>query len=122
MLVPSGGGLILYQVYGKLCAMTGRKAHLLEDKKIPIVGVFDEVCFSFGGHLEEIHVTCAHLEKKQARLRTYTNISQDYVLSSWRRRHSFNVTPSQRLPRWRYRFHDGVRDHDPAQYLEYSLS
>ncbi|GJV21161.1 hypothetical protein Tco_1370181 [Tanacetum coccineum] len=45
MLAPSGEGLILYQAYGNLCAMTGRKAHLLEDKKILSVGVFDEVSF-----------------------------------------------------------------------------
>ncbi|GJY47106.1 hypothetical protein Tco_0436169 [Tanacetum coccineum] len=43
MLAPSGGGLILYQAYGNLYAMTGRKAHLLEEKQIPSVGVFDEV-------------------------------------------------------------------------------
>ncbi|GKD84748.1 hypothetical protein Tco_1355902 [Tanacetum coccineum] len=43
MLAPSGGGLILYKAYGNLYAMTGRKSHLLEDKQIPIVGVFDEV-------------------------------------------------------------------------------
>ncbi|GJY47274.1 hypothetical protein Tco_0436337 [Tanacetum coccineum] len=43
MLAPSGGGLILYQAYGNLYAMTGRKAHLLEDKQIPSVGVFDKV-------------------------------------------------------------------------------
>ncbi|GJW44487.1 reverse transcriptase domain-containing protein [Tanacetum coccineum] len=43
MLAPSGGGLILYQAYGNLYAMTGRKAHLLEDKQIPNVGIFDEV-------------------------------------------------------------------------------
>ncbi|GJZ07671.1 hypothetical protein Tco_0541464 [Tanacetum coccineum] len=43
MLAPSGGGLILYQAYGNLYAMTGRKAHLLEDKQISGVGVFDEV-------------------------------------------------------------------------------
>ncbi|GKF06995.1 hypothetical protein Tco_0041219, partial [Tanacetum coccineum] len=30
--------------------------------------------FSFGRHLEELHVTWAHLEKKRIRLRTYTNI------------------------------------------------
>ncbi|GJU04776.1 hypothetical protein Tco_1121206 [Tanacetum coccineum] len=42
MLASSGGGLILYQAYGNLYAMTGRKAHLLEDKEIPNVGVFDE--------------------------------------------------------------------------------
>ncbi|GJY38324.1 retrotransposon protein, putative, ty1-copia subclass [Tanacetum coccineum] len=38
---------------------------------------------AFGRHLEEIHVTWAHLEKKQTRLRTYTNISQDYVLRGY---------------------------------------
>ncbi|GJV75324.1 hypothetical protein Tco_1506908 [Tanacetum coccineum] len=43
MLAPSGGGLILYQAYGNYYAMLGRKAHLLEDKQIPSVGVFDEV-------------------------------------------------------------------------------
>ncbi|GJU18248.1 hypothetical protein Tco_1146214 [Tanacetum coccineum] len=53
-------------------AMTGRKAHLLEDKQIPSVGVFDEVFLALGWHLEEIHVTWAHLEKKRTRLRTYT--------------------------------------------------
>ncbi|GJW49344.1 MAK10-like protein [Tanacetum coccineum] len=54
---PSGGGLILYQAYGNLYAMTGRKAHLLEDKQIPSVGVFDEV-FSiwkaFGGNTRDL--------------------------------------------------------------------
>ncbi|GJT50511.1 ribonuclease H-like domain-containing protein [Tanacetum coccineum] len=38
--------------------------------------------FAFGRHLEEFHVTWAHLEKKQTRLQTYTNITQDNVLSS----------------------------------------
>ncbi|GJX42370.1 hypothetical protein Tco_0257360, partial [Tanacetum coccineum] len=80
-----------------------RKAHLLEDKQIPSVGVFDEVYFTFGRHLEELHVTWAHLEKKRTRQQTYTNISQDNVLSSWRRRHRYNVTPSQRRPRWRHK-------------------
>ncbi|GJR23642.1 putative reverse transcriptase domain-containing protein [Tanacetum coccineum] len=50
---------------------------------------------AFGRHLKKIHVTWAHLEKKRARLQTYTNISQDYVLSGWRRRHQFYTTPSQ---------------------------
>ncbi|GJS45108.1 hypothetical protein Tco_0595229 [Tanacetum coccineum] len=35
--------LILYQAYGNLYATIGRKTHLLEDKQISIVGVFDEV-------------------------------------------------------------------------------
>ncbi|GJW39227.1 hypothetical protein Tco_0065072 [Tanacetum coccineum] len=45
MLAPSGGGLILYQAYGNLYAMTGGKAYLLKDKQIPSVGEFDEVSF-----------------------------------------------------------------------------
>ncbi|GJY53270.1 hypothetical protein Tco_0444934 [Tanacetum coccineum] len=36
---------ILYQAYGNLYTMTGRKAYLFEDKKIPSEGVFDEVSF-----------------------------------------------------------------------------
>ncbi|GJW75635.1 hypothetical protein Tco_0135005 [Tanacetum coccineum] len=47
-------------------------------------------------HLEEIHVTYAHLEKKRTRLRTCTNIAQEFLYSSWRRRHKYNVTTSQR--------------------------
>ncbi|GKE63270.1 hypothetical protein Tco_1513637 [Tanacetum coccineum] len=53
MLAPSGEGLILYQAYGNLYAMTGRKSYLLEDKQILSVGVFDEVFSSwmaFGGN------------------------------------------------------------------------
>ncbi|GKD60187.1 hypothetical protein Tco_1297696 [Tanacetum coccineum] len=51
--------------------------------------------FAFGRHLEEIHVPWAHLEKKQTRLRTYTNIAQEFLYNSWRWRHKYNVTPSQ---------------------------
>ncbi|GJZ07011.1 hypothetical protein Tco_0540804 [Tanacetum coccineum] len=80
----------------------GRKAYLLEDKQIPSVGVFDEVYFSFGRHLEELHVTWAHLEKKRTRLRTYTNIDQEFLYSGWRRRHRYNVTPSPRRSRRRH--------------------
>ncbi|GJT58918.1 hypothetical protein Tco_1002451 [Tanacetum coccineum] len=60
----------------------GRKAHLLEDKQIPSVGVFDEVYFSFGRHLDELHVTWAHLEKKQTRLRTNTKTLEDLCSQS----------------------------------------
>ncbi|GJS14322.1 hypothetical protein Tco_0408794 [Tanacetum coccineum] len=55
----------------------------------------DEVYLAFGRHLEEIHVTWAHLEKKRTRLQTYTNISQDYSHIDWRRRHQLYTTPSQ---------------------------
>ncbi|GJR58964.1 hypothetical protein Tco_1501126 [Tanacetum coccineum] len=67
MLAPSGGG---------------RKACLLEDKQIPSVGVFDEVYLAFGRNLEEIHMTCAHLEKKRTRLRTNTKIFEDLCSQS----------------------------------------
>ncbi|GKF04439.1 hypothetical protein Tco_0035107 [Tanacetum coccineum] len=77
MLAPNGGGLIFYQAYGNLYAMTGRKASLLEDKQIPSVGVFDEV-LALGWLLEEIHVTWAHLEKKRTRLQTYTKSHDDF--------------------------------------------
>ncbi|GJZ02816.1 retrotransposon ORF1 [Tanacetum coccineum] len=50
-----GGGLILYQAYDNLYAMTGRKAHLLEDKQISSVGVFDEVTWkTFGGNTRDL--------------------------------------------------------------------
>ncbi|GKB89976.1 hypothetical protein Tco_0962248 [Tanacetum coccineum] len=52
MHAPSG-----YQAYGNLYAMTGRKAHLLEDKQIPSVEVFDEVfstLMAFGGNTRDL--------------------------------------------------------------------
>ncbi|GJW16204.1 hypothetical protein Tco_0020337 [Tanacetum coccineum] len=58
--------------------LTCIKAHLLEDKQIPSVGVFDEVFLALGWLLEEIHVTWAHLEKKRTRLRTYTKSHDDF--------------------------------------------
>nr|GEY37943.1 hypothetical protein [Tanacetum cinerariifolium] len=42
MLAPSGEGLILYQAYGNLYAIIGRKAYLLEEKQTPSVRVFDK--------------------------------------------------------------------------------
>ncbi|GJV13735.1 hypothetical protein Tco_1355276 [Tanacetum coccineum] len=36
---------------------------------------------ALGWHLEEIHVTWAHLEKKQTRLRLYTKIHEEIVHS-----------------------------------------
>ncbi|GKA88797.1 putative reverse transcriptase domain-containing protein [Tanacetum coccineum] len=61
-----------------------RKAHLLEDKQMPSVGVFDEVSFytlfrALGWHLEEIHVTLAQLEKKRTRLRLYTKSFEEIM-------------------------------------------
>ncbi|GKF56607.1 hypothetical protein Tco_0166947, partial [Tanacetum coccineum] len=59
-----------------------RKAYLLEDKQIPSVGVFDEVFLALGCHLEEIHVTWAHLEKKRTRLRLYTKYLKEPRIQS----------------------------------------
>ncbi|GJR10753.1 hypothetical protein Tco_0793405 [Tanacetum coccineum] len=46
--------------------------------------------FAFGRNLEEIHMTWAHLEKKRTRLRTYTNMAQEFLYNGWRRRHNYN--------------------------------
>ncbi|GKA82666.1 putative ribonuclease H-like domain-containing protein [Tanacetum coccineum] len=81
---PKGG-----KITGK-----GRKAHLLEDKQIPSVGVFDEVFLALGWHLENLHVTWAHLEKKRTRLQTYTKTLGRKALRAWRRRLNIQETPS----------------------------
>ncbi|GJS75854.1 hypothetical protein Tco_0725735 [Tanacetum coccineum] len=70
MLAPSDGGFNLLPCIGNLYAMTGRKALLLEDKQILSVGVFDKVFLALGWILEEIHVTWAHLEKKEKEIKT----------------------------------------------------
>ncbi|GKC45523.1 hypothetical protein Tco_1063245 [Tanacetum coccineum] len=57
-----------------------RKAHLLEDKQIPSVGYLKRF-LALGWHLEEIHVTWAHLEKKRTRLGTCTKIHQEVLFS-----------------------------------------
>ncbi|GJV72405.1 hypothetical protein Tco_1492400 [Tanacetum coccineum] len=58
-----------------------RKGHLLEDKQIPSVWVFDEV-LALECHLEEIHVIWAHLEKKRTRLRLYTIYLEELCIQS----------------------------------------
>nr|GEX56327.1 hypothetical protein [Tanacetum cinerariifolium] len=55
MLAPSGRGLILYQAYGNLYAMIGKKAHLLEDKQMPGVGVFS-TWMAFRGNTHDLGV------------------------------------------------------------------
>ncbi|GJW84993.1 hypothetical protein Tco_0158138 [Tanacetum coccineum] len=52
-----------------------RKAHLLEDKQISSVGVFDE-------HLEEIHVTLTQFGKKHDKIATLHQDDQDLAYSS----------------------------------------
>nr|GEV53000.1 zinc finger, CCHC-type [Tanacetum cinerariifolium] len=48
-------------------------------------------------HLEEIYMPWTHLEKKRTRLRTYTNISQEYAYKAWRQRHKIHVLENQLL-------------------------
>ncbi|GJZ91390.1 hypothetical protein Tco_0663317 [Tanacetum coccineum] len=54
MLAPNGRGLILYQAYGSLYAMTGRIAHLLEDKQIPSVGYLMSTWMAFRGNTRDL--------------------------------------------------------------------
>ncbi|GKD51985.1 hypothetical protein Tco_1280961 [Tanacetum coccineum] len=95
MLAPSDGGLILYQAYGNLYAMIGRKAHLLEDKQIPSVGLFDEV-FSiwkaFGGNIRDLgsfgEETDKTTDQHQDSAIFLLTEPGDGVTSSTRRRHN----------------------------------
>nr|GFA03660.1 hypothetical protein [Tanacetum cinerariifolium] len=57
LLAPSGGGLILYQSYGNLYAMT-----------------------ALGWLLKEIYMIWAHLEKKRTRLRLYTKSLKEIII------------------------------------------
>ncbi|GJU23392.1 hypothetical protein Tco_1156734 [Tanacetum coccineum] len=94
MLAPSDGGLILYQAYRNLYAMTGRKAYLLEDKQIPSVGVFDEV-FSiwkaFRGNTRDLGSFGEEMDKTtdlhQNLLKIMLTERGDGVASIKRRRH-----------------------------------
>ncbi|GJY41491.1 hypothetical protein Tco_0428761 [Tanacetum coccineum] len=66
MLAPSDEGFIIYQAYGNLYAMTGRKAYLLEEKQIPSVWVFDEVFstwMTFGGNIRDLDSFGEELDK-----------------------------------------------------------
>ncbi|GJW10196.1 hypothetical protein Tco_1576023 [Tanacetum coccineum] len=58
----------------------GRKAHLLEHKQILSVGVFDEVLFSFGRHLEEIHVTWTQYGKKRDKIATLHKDDEELIV------------------------------------------
>ncbi|GJV65833.1 hypothetical protein Tco_1476661 [Tanacetum coccineum] len=74
------GSINLMKKWGR-----SRKAHLLEDKQIPSVGIFDEF-LAFEWHLKDLHVTWAHLEKKRTRLLTYTKSLRRKAFRAWRRR------------------------------------
>ncbi|GJV85142.1 hypothetical protein Tco_1525040 [Tanacetum coccineum] len=77
--------------------MPERQNAVEKPKQIPSVGVFDEVYFSFGRHFDELHVTWAHLEKKQTRLQTNTKTLEDLC--------------SQRMETASSAIHDAVTTH-----------
>nr|GEY15469.1 hypothetical protein [Tanacetum cinerariifolium] len=52
---------------------------------------------ALGWHLEKIHVTWTHLEKKRTRLRPTPNLLKSYAYSAWRRRRRHKVTSSQSI-------------------------
>ncbi|GJY76079.1 hypothetical protein Tco_0481195 [Tanacetum coccineum] len=94
MLAPSDGGLFLYQAYGNLYAMTGRKSHLLEDKQIPSVGVFDEVSFYtlFRGSGKPAFVCIAVDTSRETRVRRKDTIG-NLVMKIFKRRGRFVRQP-----------------------------
>ncbi|GJU78732.1 hypothetical protein Tco_1275802 [Tanacetum coccineum] len=105
MLAPSGGGLILYQAYGNLCTMTGRKAHLLEDKQISSVGVFDEVSFYTlfqvaGDGIAGIKRRHRDQSSDGVRIKATTSgrgrLKEDLESSTWRRRQDHKAKSSRR--------------------------
>ncbi|GJX31771.1 hypothetical protein Tco_0241626 [Tanacetum coccineum] len=71
----------------RLCDDDGRKAHLLKDKQIPSVGVFDE------NHLEKIHAFWTQFGKKRDKIATLLEVTRRRSrFGPWRRRHIFFVT------------------------------
>ncbi|GJT94244.1 retrovirus-related pol polyprotein from transposon TNT 1-94 [Tanacetum coccineum] len=72
---------------------------------------------AFGRHLEEIHVTWAHLEKKRTRLQTNTKTLEDLVLTSAGGRQSptFYMSLHNPLSDGVTTFHDGVSTHRLAR-------
>ncbi|GJV78225.1 hypothetical protein Tco_1509809 [Tanacetum coccineum] len=90
MLASSDGGLILYQAYGNLYAMTGRKAYFLKDKQIPSVGVFS-IWKAFRGNTRDLGSFGEETDKTtdlhQNLLKITLTERRDGVASIKRRRH-----------------------------------
>ncbi|GJY83277.1 hypothetical protein Tco_0496653 [Tanacetum coccineum] len=110
MLAPSGEGLILYQAYRNLYAMIGRKAHLLDDKQIPSVGVFDEVFrtwMALGGNTHDLGSFGEETDE-------ITDLHHDSPRIMFLERGD-GVTSTKRRPR--DLFGDGVRDLATANVL-----
>nr|GEW84292.1 MAK10-like protein [Tanacetum cinerariifolium] len=77
-----GEGLILYQAYGNLYAMIGRKAHLLEDKKILSVGVFS-TWMAFEGNTRDL---CSFREETDEITNLHQDSPRSIAYKTWRRR------------------------------------
>ncbi|GJT43997.1 mutator type transposase [Tanacetum coccineum] len=58
---------------------------VLEKPFVEISNMTHDPPEALGWHLEEIHVTWAHLEKKRTRLRLYTKIMKNCAYTEWRR-------------------------------------
>ncbi|GJV84854.1 hypothetical protein Tco_1524752 [Tanacetum coccineum] len=97
MLAPSDGGLIFYQAYGNLYAITGKKSYLLEDKQILSVGYLMRII-----HIErEDGVTVIKRRRRDlssdgvrdlAMASGRGQLKEDLESSIWRRRQDFNAT------------------------------
>ncbi|GKC15362.1 hypothetical protein Tco_1012144 [Tanacetum coccineum] len=104
MIAPSGWRFVpLPSTMVIYISMAGRKAHLLEDKQIPIVGVFDEVFstwMTFGGNTRDLgsfgEETDEIMDLHQDSPRIMFSKRRDGVTSTKRRRHDLSG--------------DGVRD------------
>ncbi|GJV63664.1 hypothetical protein Tco_1474492 [Tanacetum coccineum] len=59
---------------------------IMADKVIDELVELNTTLNALGWHLEEIHVTWAHLEKKQTRLQLYTKVDEENAYSGCRRR------------------------------------
>ncbi|GJZ33876.1 hypothetical protein Tco_0579312 [Tanacetum coccineum] len=94
----------------------GRKAHLLEDKQILSVGVFDEVFLALGWHLEEIQGLRPILERtnkdwtlhQKSRRIVHTERKDGVTIIKRRHRHQ-KATASGSSSRRCQRSSDGVR-------------
>nr|GEU42139.1 hypothetical protein [Tanacetum cinerariifolium] len=71
-----------------------------------LAGYYRRFIKVLGWHLEEIHVTWAHLRKKRTRLQLYTKVDEENAYSGWRqhqkywqRRQDIKVTTSRYLRR-----------------------
>ncbi|GKC38661.1 hypothetical protein Tco_1051045, partial [Tanacetum coccineum] len=98
-LAPSGGGWIIYQAYGNLYAMTGKKGYLLKDKQIPSVEVFS-TWMTFRGNTRD-------LGSFREEMDTTTDLHQN-ILKTMHKEREDGITNNER--RRRNLLDDGVTE------------